>query len=80
MHLCPSVVRNGSRVACGRDELRYFVGMKFFLAMLAHVVICVVLGWGILLTVKGEPWVLIAGFLAYLVAFVRIGCLPQKTH
>jgi F0F1-type ATP synthase assembly protein I len=54
--------------------------MKFLWAMLAHLLICVVLGWGILLTVKGQPWVLIAVFLAYLVAFVRIGCLPQKTH
>ena len=54
--------------------------MKFLLAIVAYLVIGLVLGWGILLTVKGQPWLLIAAFLAYAVAFARLGCLPKKSH
>jgi hypothetical protein len=54
--------------------------MKFLLAILAYLVIAAILGWGILLAVKGQPWLLIVGFLAYLAAFTRIGCLPGKSH
>jgi hypothetical protein len=54
--------------------------MKFLLAILAYLVIALMLGWGILLAVKGEPWLLIVGFLAYAVAFAKLGCLPKKSH
>ena len=54
--------------------------MKFLLAIIAYLVMSLILGWGILLAVKGDPWLLIVGFLAYAVAFARIGCLPKKTH
>ena len=54
--------------------------MKFLLAILAYLLISIVLGWGILLAVKGNPWLLIVGFLAYAVAFAKLGCLPGKTH
>jgi hypothetical protein len=54
--------------------------MKFLLAIIAYLVMSLILGWGILLAVKGEPWLLIVGFLAYAVAFAKIGCLPKKTH
>ncbi len=54
--------------------------MKFIWAIVAYLVIGLVLGWGILLTVKGEPWLLIVGFLAYAIAFARLGCLPKKSH
>ena len=54
--------------------------MKFLMAIVAYLVIGVVLGWGILLAVKGEPWLLIVGFLAYAVAFAKLGCLPKKSH
>jgi hypothetical protein len=54
--------------------------MKFLLAIVAYLAIAVVLGWGMLLTVKGEPWLLIVGFLAYVVAFAKLGCLPKTTH
>ena len=53
--------------------------MKFLLAVLAYLVIGLVLGWGILLAVKGNAWLLIVGFLAYVVAFAKLGCLPRKT-
>jgi len=54
--------------------------MKFFLAIVAYLVIGLVLGWGILLAVKGSFWLLVVGFIAYVVAFGRIGCLPKKSH
>ena len=54
--------------------------MKFVLAIVAYLVIGLLLGWGILLAVKGEPWLLIVGFLAYALAFAKLGCLPKQTH
>ena len=54
--------------------------MKFLLAIVAYLVIGLILGWGILLTVKGEPWLLIVGFLVYAAAFAKLGCLPTKSH
>jgi hypothetical protein len=54
--------------------------MKLVLAILAYLVIGLVLGWGILLAVKGNPWLLIAGSLAYAVAFAKLGCLPKESH
>jgi hypothetical protein len=36
-----------------------------------------VLGYGILLTVKGNPWLLVVSLLAYLVLVAKIGCLPK---
>jgi hypothetical protein len=53
--------------------------MKLIWAIVAYLVIGLVLGWGILLTVKGEPWLLIVGFLAYAVAFAKLGCLPKNS-
>ncbi len=54
--------------------------MKFLLTVVAYLVISLVLGWGILLAVKGNPWLLIVSFLAYAVAFAKLGCLPGKSH
>lgn len=54
--------------------------MKFLLAVAAHLVVGLVLAYGILLAVKGQPMLLIAGFLTYLVAFVALGCLPRQSH
>jgi hypothetical protein len=54
--------------------------MKFLFAILAYLLIGVVLGWGILLAVKGNLWLLIAGFITYVVAFGKLGCLPGKSH
>jgi hypothetical protein len=54
--------------------------MNFLLAVVAYLVIGAVLGLGILLAVKGSPWLLVIGFLAYVIAFGRIGCLPKKSH
>ncbi len=54
--------------------------MKFFLAIFTYVVISALLGWGILLTFKGNPWLLIVGLLAYTLTFAKAGCLPGKSH
>ncbi len=54
--------------------------MKFLFAIVAYLVIALVLGWGIALAVKGDPWLLIVGFLAYVLAFAKLGCLPKKSH
>jgi len=54
--------------------------MKFFMAILAYLLIAVILGWGMLAAAKGNPWILIAGFIAYAVAFAKLGCLPKKSH
>ena len=48
--------------------------MKFFLAILAYVLIGAVLSWGMLLAVNGKPWLLIGGGIAYLTALSKIGC------
>jgi hypothetical protein len=50
------------------------------MAILAYLVLGFILGWGILLAVKGSFWLLIAGFLAYVIAFAKIGCLPKPSH
>lgn len=54
--------------------------MKFLLSIIAYLAIAGVPGWGILLAVKGNPWLLIVGLLTYLLAFARIGCLPKQSH
>ncbi len=54
--------------------------MKFLLAVIAYLVIGLILGWGILLAVKGNPWLLVVGSVAYVVAFGKLGCLPKKSH
>jgi len=54
--------------------------MKLFMAMLAYLLIAGVLCWGLVALMKGNPWVFVVGFLAYLVAFGTIGCLPKKSQ
>jgi F0F1-type ATP synthase assembly protein I len=54
--------------------------MKLLMAMIAYVVVGLVLGWGMLLAVKGEPWLLVVGLLTYAAAFAKLGCLAKKSH
>ena len=51
--------------------------MKLALAALVYLVIALILGVGILLTIAGKPWLLIVAFVAYVVAFAKIGCLSE---
>ena len=53
--------------------------MKFVAAIAVYLLIALVLGWGILLAMKGSLWFLVAGLVAYILAFAKIGCLP-KAH
>ena len=48
--------------------------MKLAAAILVYVVIGLVLSWGILLLLSGKPWLVLVAFLAYVVAFGKIGC------
>jgi hypothetical protein len=54
--------------------------MKLLWAILAYVVIGIILGWGLILTMKGNPWLLVISFIGYVIAFGKIGCLPKKSH
>jgi hypothetical protein len=54
--------------------------MKFLLAIVAYLAIGLLLAWGLLLAVTGEPWLLVVGFLSYAVAFAKLGCLPKQSH
>ena len=51
--------------------------MKFFMAIFVYLLMGAVLGWGLFLLVNGSPWLLIAAFLAYVIAFAKIGCLSH---
>ena len=50
------------------------------MAIVAYLIIGLVLGWGILAAVRGNFWILAAGFLAYAITFGAMGCLPKKSH
>ena len=48
--------------------------MNFLYACLAWLGIGLVLGFGILMAVKGSPWLLIVAALGFIVAVGKIGC------
>ena len=54
--------------------------MKFLLAIIVYLLMAAVLGWGMLLMLKGNPWLLVVSFLAYAAAFSKLGCVPGKSH
>lgn len=54
--------------------------MKFLLATVTYLLIAGVLGWGIILALKGSFWLLIVALLAYIIAFAKLGCLPKQSH
>jgi hypothetical protein len=56
------------------------MAMRFLGAIAAYLFMAIVLGWGILQAVHGSYWLLGASLLAYLVALLRIGCVPPKAH
>ena len=51
--------------------------MKLALAALVYLGLGLVLASGILLLLAGKPWLLLGGFLVYIVAFSKIGCLGE---
>jgi hypothetical protein len=54
--------------------------MKLVLSVIVYLLMGAVLGWGILLMVRGNPWLLLVGLLAYALAFAKLGCLPKQSH
>jgi hypothetical protein len=48
--------------------------MKLLCAFAVWIGMGAVLGTGILLAVKGSPWLLIAGFIGFAIAVGKIGC------
>jgi hypothetical protein len=51
--------------------------VKFLWTIIAYLMMGVVLSWGILEAARGQPWLLIVGSLAYIIAFAKLGCLPK---
>jgi len=51
--------------------------MKFALAILVYLIMATILGAGILLLVAGKPLLLIIGFIAFVVAFGKLGCMTH---
>jgi hypothetical protein len=48
--------------------------MKLAMAVLVYVLIGLILSGGILLLLDGKPWLFVIAFLAYVIAFGKIGC------
>lgn len=48
------------------------------MSIVTYLIIAGILGWGILLAVRGNLWLLVVAFLAYVVVFAKSGCLPPK--
>jgi len=49
--------------------------MKLVWASLIWLGMAATLATGIVLAIKGSPWLLVLGFLAFVLAFAKIGCL-----
>lgn len=53
------------------------VAMKLALAVLTYLIMAAILGAGIFLAAVGKPLFLIIAFIAFVVAFGRLGCMPH---
>ncbi len=51
--------------------------MKLLCAFAVWIGMGTVLGVGILMAVKGSPWLLIAGLIGFVIAVGRIGCMSH---
>ena len=51
--------------------------MKLLWAFAVWIGMGTVLGVGILAAVKGNPWLLIAGFIGFVIAVGKIGCMAH---
>ena len=72
--------RASQRPACAGAGARYPCPMNFLMAILACLAVGAILGWGILLTAKGNLRRLIVGFPAYIAAFAKLGRLPGESY
>ena len=51
--------------------------MKLLFAFAVWIGMGIILGVGILAAVKGSPWLLIAGFIGFVIAVGKIGCMSH---
>ena len=58
-------------------EAGYICAMKLLLAFAVWIGMGVVLGAGILMAIKGSPWLLIAGLIGFVIAVGKIGCMSH---
>ncbi len=67
-------------LGCQNLDPGYGSPVKFVLALLVYLVMGFILAWGILLTFKGNPWLLLTSFVVYALLFAKLGCLPKQSH
>ena len=60
-----------------QERAGYICSMKLLLAFAVWIGMGTVLGVGILMAVKGSPWLLIAGLIGFVIAVGRIGCMSH---
>jgi hypothetical protein len=51
--------------------------MKFLFTFLVYAAMAVLLGAGIIASLHGSFWLLLAGVMIYLIAFSKFGCLSH---
>jgi hypothetical protein len=51
--------------------------MGFFAAIVVWLIMAAVLAAGIVMAVKGSVWLLIVGFVLFVLGFAKIGCLSH---
>jgi hypothetical protein len=61
-------------------DFGYDIHMKLILAVIAYLLIAGILGWGLLLAMHGNLWLLGISFLTYVAIFAKVGCLPKSSH
>jgi hypothetical protein len=60
-----------------RSEAGKLRAMKLLCAFAVWLGMGVVLGFGILMAIKGSLWLLIAGLIGFIIAVGKIGCMPH---
>ncbi len=60
-----------------QEKAGYICSMKLLWAFAVWIGMGTVLGVGILAAVKGNPWLLIAGFIGFVIAVGKIGCMAH---
>lgn len=51
--------------------------MKFALAVLIYLIMAAILGAGIFLAAVGKPLFLVIAFIAFVIAFGKLGCMSH---
>lgn len=51
--------------------------MKFALAIFVFLLFAFFIGWGVILLLHGQPWLLAAALLVFIGTFIKYGCLSH---